>query len=432
MKLKAFQEIGRDFLAARKSALLADEMRLGKTPQVITACDKLGAKRVLVVCPATVKIHWARSFQEWGEIPRRIQLVQGKKATIYNDCDVVIINYDIVWAPEIKKQLLKLDFAVGVCDESHYLAGKKSKRTTAMLSTKDRTPILSRCQYRWFTTGTPVTSRPRELYPILASCAPEVIAPYLSYTAFTRRYCGGYWDGVQWVDKGATNTAELNERLHKNFMLRRLRKDVLKELPTIHQLIPIEKKGRYLESLVAKELTWEKDVAKYQSMGGEEIATVRRELAMLKIPEAVKHIKHLLTIEEKLVVFAYHRDVMHELHDHLAGSVLVMGGTSLNKRQAAIDKFTDDPKCRVFLGQITAAGVGIDLCSAHNILFVESSWVPGEIDQASDRCSGIKQSLQVTAQYMVIEGSLEEHMLRTVIDKKKKIDSIVEQSYLFN
>jgi SWI/SNF-related matrix-associated actin-dependent regulator 1 of chromatin subfamily A len=432
MKLKPFQEIGRDFLAARKTALLADEMRLGKTPQVIAAADKVRARKILVICPATVKIHWKRSFEEWGQMKRTCQIVSGTKAKISLTADVIIINFDLVWRPEIKKQLIAMKFGVGAVDECHYLAGRNSKRTVSMLSTKDRTPILSTCTYKWFTSGTPITSRPRELYPILASCAPDVIRPYMSYTAYTRRFCGGYWDGVQWVDKGATNTADLNVRLHKDFMLRRLRKDVLGELPVSYQLIPIEKKGRRLNSLVAQEFNWEKDAAKYQSMGGEEIATVRRELGLLKIPEAVKHIKYLLTMLDKLVVFAYHRDVMKKLHSEIANAVVVMGGMSPTAKQKSIDAFTNDLNCRVFLGQITAAGVGIDLASANNILFVESSWVPGDVDQAADRCSGFKQTKDVSAQFMVIEGSLEEHMLRTVIDKKKKIDSIVEQSSIFN
>lgn len=435
MKLAPFQEVGRDFLAARKVALLADQMRLGKSAQVIRAADKLKAKKILVVCPASIKIVWQREFLKWQEIPRSIQIVSGILADLDPNVDVVIINYDIVWRPGIKEQLINRHFAVAAIDESHYLSGRKAKRTVAMLSSKDRTPILASCVYKWFTTGTPITSRPKELYPILASCAPEVISPYSSYKAYTRHFCGGYWDGVQWVDKGATNKEELNERLHNGFMLRRLRKDYLNELPPVYNLVPISVQGETLKTKVAQEFAWERDAANYQKLEeAEHIATLRRELGQYKVPEAVKYIKHILTMEDKLVVFAYHRSVMDALYEALQdyGAVKLMGGMSVEKKQVSIDTFKDDPTCRVFIGQVTAAGMGIDLSSSHNILFVESSWVPGEIDQAADRCSGYNQSEKVNVQFMVIQDSLEEHMLRTVIDKKQKIESIVEQSDIFN
>ena len=133
-------------------------------------------------------------------------------------------------------------------------------------------------------------------------------------------------------------------------------------------------------------------------------------------------------------MFGYHREVMKTLHEKLQGhgAVMVMGGMSDKNKQFSIDSFKSDPNCKVFLGQINSAGQAIDLSVANNILFVESSWVPGDIDQAGDRCSGHNQDKQVSAQFMVIQDSLEEHMLRTVIDKKHKIHSIVEKPSIFD
>mgnify|MGYP003654606381 CR=1 FL=1 len=427
MELAPFQKEGRDFLASREVALLADQMRLGKTAQAIAAADKIGAKRILVVCPSTAKITWQREFAKWSDRDRSIQIVYGTDATICSGAEIVIINYDLIWRPEIKKQLLKLKFSVAMVDECHLLAGRNSKRTKAMLHSNLRTPLLSVCVYKWFISGTPLLNRPLDMYPIFASCAPEVIAPYKSYKAYTRHFCGGYWDGIQWVDKGATHMKELGKRLD-TFMLRRLRADVLGEIPPNFQIIPIEAKGSTVKTYVAEELKWEKGDADYQNLDeGEYIATVRRELGLYKIPVALKYIRHVLTTEDKLVVFAYHREVLQELHKAIDNSVLLYGGMTPSVKQNAIDAFKDDPDCKVFIGQITAAGVAIDLSSANNILFVESSWVPGEIDQASDRCSGFNQDLEVRAQFMVIEDSLEEHMLRTVIEKKNTIGKIVDR-----
>ena len=426
MKLAKFQEEGRDFLASRPIALLADQMRLGKTAQAITAADKIGAKRILVVCPATAKITWEREFAKWSTMDRDIQIVYGTDATICS-ASIIIINYDLIWRPEIKKQLLAKKFSVCMVDECHLLAGRDSKRTKAMLHSNLRTPILSRCAYTWFISGTPILNRPLDMYPIFASCAPELIAPYISYRAYTRHYCGGYYDGTKWVDKGATHMDELGKKLGQ-FMIRRLRTDVLGEIPVNYQIIPIEADGATVKTYLAEELKWEKGDADYQKdLGEDHIATVRRELGMYKLPAALQYIKHVLTTEDKLVVFAYHRDVLQMLHKSIDNSVLLMGGMNEAKKQHSIDAFESDPECKVFFGQVTAAGVAIDLSSAHNILFVESSWVPGEIDQAADRCSGFNQKLQVSAQFMVIEDSLEEHMLRTVIDKKTNIGKIVDR-----
>jgi len=415
--------------------MLADQMRLGKSAQAIRAADKLSAMRILVICPASVKIGWSREFIKWSTYDRKCQIVQGTKAKIDKSAGVIIINYDILWRQAIKDQLLSMDFAVAIIDESHYLGGRNSNRTKAiLLQTKTSIPVLSRCVYKWFLTGTPVLSRPRELYPILKSCAPDVMKPYMSYTAFTRHFCAGYWDGFQWVDKGATNTVELNMRLGKNFMLRRLRKDHLDELPPTYQIVPIDIKNKKVSALMEKEFTWDKGDASYQKLQlTDELATVRRELAIEKIPEAIKHINHLLAVEDKLVVFGYHREVFLGLYEKLSAfnPGLLMGGMTDGQKQKSIDDFKDDPSCKLFLGQITAAGQGIDLSVANNILFVETSWVPGEIEQAADRCSGWNQTKKVSAQFMVIQNSLEEHMLRTVIEKKRTVGDIIEQSELF-
>jgi len=432
-KIAPFQEKGRDFLASRKVAYLGDQMRLGKSCQAIQAADKLKAKRILVICPASVKITWAREFEKWSCTDRSVQIVSGTKAEIDPNADLVIINYDILWRPIIKEQLVKLSFAVGICDEAHYLAGKDSKRTKALLCSKNRTPILSKCIYKWFLSGTPILNRPREFYPILASCAPHVIDPYKSYRAYTTRYCGGYWDGIQWVDNGATNKEELNYKLHQGFMLRRLRKDVMDEIPQDIQMISIEPNSK-TKRLIGQQFSWAKEDADYQKLElDDEMATVRRELGMAKLGEAKSHIDYILGMEDKLVVFGYHRELIGELKKKLKkyNPVVLQGGMSAEKKQEAVDTFTNDKKCRVFIGQMVAAGVGLDLSAANNILFVEPDWVPGTMEQPMDRCSGWNQEKQVFIQIMVYADSLEEHMMRTAITKKNNIEETIEDLDIF-
>lgn len=427
-ELRPFQKAGARFLCERKAALLADEQGLGKTPQAIVACNMVKAKKILVICPAVVKLNWKREFEVWSKGAFKIQVVQGRSDVI-TDADVVILNYDLLSSMEIFKQLIARHFAVGIFDEAHYMKNREAKRTKAVLL---KGAIASHCVYKWFLTGTPVLNRPIELYPILKAAAPEVIEPYDSYDAFAKRYCDGYWDGFQLVAKGASNVEELSLALNSGFMLRRLKKDVLKELPDKqYQMISIAAKDAKTKALVKKEFTFSRGDARYGGVdaGGAEIALLRHELALSKVDMCVDHIEDVLVETEKIVVFAYHKDVIEQLAEKLKdyGVAVITGATVMGKRQEAVDDFQNKPAVRVFIGNIQAAGIGITLTAASHVIFVESSWVPGEVDQATDRCHRFGQKNSVLVQFLVIEQSLEEHMIRTIIDKRMTIHRIVNE-----
>jgi len=425
-----FQNVGADFLATRYNALLADEMRLGKTCQVIAAADKLRFRKGLIVCPASVKIGWDREFIKWGQMYRSLQIVDGTKDTISKHADITVVNYDLLRHEHIYKQLASVNYNFGVIDEAHYLKNTASIRTRHMLQMEFGKPLIQHCQFKWALTGTPILNRPVEFYPILASLAPHVIAPYNSYESYTQYFCGGYHDGVQWIDRGATHVDELNSRLwNSGFFLRRLRKDVLHELPKIYQVVPLIP-GRTVEELIAEEFRWQSDEADYQDIDPTHpLATTRRLLGLSKVEAALKHIRYLLTNEEKIVVMAYHKEVITALKDGLSqfNPVVIRGGMSGTAKTDSEDKFRDDPSCRIVIGQWTAAGQGLDFCAAHFILGVEIDWTPGVLDQGSDRCSGFNQALQVYVQFLIYMGSLDEHMLKVNIEKKKSTTRIIER-----
>jgi SWI/SNF-related matrix-associated actin-dependent regulator 1 of chromatin subfamily A len=428
-KLYTFQIDGIDFLAEHKSALLADEQGLGKTIQAIVAIDKVGSRTALIVCKAGLKLNWQIELERWLEKRgRRIFVVNGTKSRIPDKADIVIVNYDLLAISDgVYKQVVSRKWCVGVFDEAHFLKGRTSKRTKAILL---RNGIASRCEFKWFMTGTPVLNRPEELYPILKAAAPGVIAPHTTFDAFARYFCNAWWDGFQLVTSGSSHEAELNKRLSSGFMLRRLKKDVLKELPDkSYQLIAMPPANAEIKKLVAKEFNWVKeDAEKINGVSsGNDISILRHELARSKVKAAVAHIEDLLQENEKIVVFCYHRDVIRELFDLLPfPSLCITGDTPLATRQEFVSKFQNDSNYRVFIGQIQAAGDGITLTAASTVVFVESSWVPGEIDQATDRLHRIGQKSAVLVQFLVIEDSLEQHMLRTVIDKKQTIKEIVD------
>lgn len=438
-----YQVDGIRFCASRKASLLADEMGLGKTIQAIGAINLLGAKKVLVVCPAGLKLNWARELKSWLTVKRNVQILMTSGETISPAADIVIVNYDLltygmkydkdgrILGGGIYDQLVSRDWAIGIFDEAHYMKNREAARTCAVLQ-KGR--IASRCIYKIFMTGTPVLNRPVELYPILRAAARDVIEPYSDFRQYAIRYCDGYLEKDTQIFRceGATHTDELNERLHKNFMLRRLKADVLKDLPEKrYQIVPLSLTDA-TRKLVESEFQW--DAAKFKriAVGGDlgEMTTHRREIALAKLNQCCEFICSVFESVEKLVVFAYHRDVIKGLAENLShfNPVVVMGGISAKDKQNAVDQFQTDEKTRLFIGQIEAAGTGITLTAASHIVFVESSWVPGIVHQAIDRCHRIGQKNSVLAQFLVVEKSIEETIMRTIVDKMKVIKSIVEKA----
>lgn len=393
----------------------------------------MNARSIIVICPAVVKLNWKREMERWLDKSHEvsIQVLEGRSSVINPKSNVLIMNYDLLTSKGIFLQLIKMHFDVGIFDEAHYMKNPEAKRTMAVLL---RGGVASRCGYVWFLTGTPVLNRPVELYPILKAAAPECLGKYDSFSSFATRYCDAYWDGFQLVAKGASNVEELSLALNSGFMLRRLKKDVLKELPDKQfQMISIPAKDAKTKALVKKEFTFSQGDARYGgvSAGGAEIAVLRHELALSKVDTCFEHIMNVLEETQKVVVFAYHKDVIAALYNKcFAGGFkprVITGDTTMKDRQENVDTFQNDKNCRVFIGQIQAAGVGITLTAASHVIFVESSWVPGEVDQATDRCHRIGQKDSVLVQFLVIAESLEEHMIRTMIDKKQTIRRIVDE-----
>jgi SWI/SNF-related matrix-associated actin-dependent regulator 1 of chromatin subfamily A len=440
-KLFPFQEAGVEFLAARNSALLADEQGLGKSVQAIAAYNKLGLSTALIVCPASVKWNWESELRAWLTDYHTIQVLESSKAVVDPDAEIVVVNYDLLtygltYNPDgsikgggIYDQLVKRSWDVVIMDEAHYMKSHDAIRTKAMLQSRR---IASRGMYKWFMTGTPILNRPIELWPILKAAAPSVIEPYTTRLEFGKRYCGAWWDGLMWNMDGHSHESELNERLRKTFMMRRLKAEVLTELPErTFQIIPFHADKKYSQVLEQERQALEdiKTGKVNLNLGGMPIALHRREVAEAKVMQAIAFIQEELESVNKIVVFAHHRNVITNLAHNLAAysPVVTSGDTAGITRQANVKKFQTEKDCRIFIGQIQAAGTGITLTAASRVIFVESSWVPGEILQAVDRVHRIGQKDAVLAQFLVLAGTVEEYMLRTAVEKMKVIKDIVDK-----
>ena len=437
-----FQRAGIAFASSRPASLIADEMGLGKTIEALGVINADPAiQRVLVVCPATLKLNWVREAERWLVRPARIAIATSQ---VWPDADVVIINYDILHVHAAALAATAWDLLVA--DECHYAKNAKARRAKALYAI--------RASRRLFLTGTPILNRPSELYPIVHALDS---AAWPDFFGFARRYCAAYQGRFGWDFSGASHLDELQERLRGSIMIRRLKKDVLTELPAKRrQIIEVSANGaagvveRERKGWAAREAETERlrDAVELAKAGTEdeykhavealqagaraaftEMAKLRHDTALAKAPQVIAHIEDALEGSDgKIVVFAHHHDVVAAIAEALGSQAVVLTGeTPFPARQVAVDRFQSDPACRVFIGSITAAGVGLTLTAASHVVFAELDWVPANITQAEDRLHRIGQTQAVLVQHLVLDGSLDATMARRLVDKQEIIDRALDR-----
>jgi len=424
-----FQKDSVKKMLTRKHNLLADEPGLGKSLQAIALWEVLGLRKILVITKASLKIGFLKHIENWQYSKRVIQIIDKKTDFVTDLAEIVIVNYDIVSHSYLHQQLRGIKWNLIVADEAHALKNMTAKRTAAVLSKNG----LVRCASRsLMMTGTPILNRPIELYPMLKVLAPIVIAPYSDYWKFGKRYCDGYQDGFSFNVSGASNTAELNKKLREHYMIRRLTHEVEVQLPKKrYEMVFIDSDPGVQTKLRTLDRATRQDF-KHQSLelDGGGLATLRREIAESKVQQTIETIKEYVESCDKLVIFAYHHSVIKKLEEALGemGTITLTGNTPNIKRQELIETFKTDKNKRVFIGQIDAAGEGIDGLqeACNNVLFVEWSWVPGSIEQACKRLHRIGQTKPCLFRFLVWADSIEEHMMRVALDKVKVIREILK------
>lgn len=412
MKLKPYQMTGASWLASKRGAILGDEMGLGKTGQAISALALAGVPRALVVCPASLKLNWRDEFGAWA--PRYSVGVADAKT--WPDTDVVIVNYDVL--EKQKARIFENPWPVLILDEAHYIKNPGATRSKMVF----RIPTAR----RWFLTGTPMLNRPRELWTLLRLADPK---EWPRYKDFALRYCDPKWTNKngrrEFTIDGSSNEEELARRLAP-YMLRRLKADVLPELPDkIRQTILLAPGGSVKEA-IRMERRLAQEQAKGQVLG--DLAKARKAIGLAKVRHAVEHIHDTLEQEGKIVVFAHHRDVVADLEAALKqyNPAVITGATSLPDRHDRVTRFQTDPSVRVFLGNIQAAGVGLTLTASRVALFVEQDWGPKIMEQAEDRIYRIGQTRGVLIQYLCFDGSLDAVMANVAARKEDTIQSIIK------
>lgn len=417
-----FQKAGIAYAVQRRSTLLGDEPGLGKTIQAIGVANYLGLKRILVICPANLRLNWAEEIEKWHLQNPGLSVVMNGKTAISprRSC---IISYDLA----ASRVSIPGPYDLVIADEGHYLKNPGARRTKAVLGFRGSQGLLRWGKYRLVLTGTPVPNRVNEIYPVIKTLAPEVI-DRMSYDAFLRYYAvvvaGEY--GIQVV--GIRHEEELYNRLRAGFMVRRLKSEVLKDLPPkTYKMVVFSKDG--FNKILERERHFNaQEIIRHGVPVGSALPEVRREMGVAKAPMVVSYVSDLLDSGVKqVIVFAHHREVASILERGLKsyGVVTVTGSTSAIAKQANKNTFQKGG-ARVFIGNIIAAGVGITLTAAADVVFAESSWVPGENEQAEDRAHRIGQGQPVLIHYLVVEESLDAVILGSAAKKRTNITRILD------
>ena len=457
-----FQKAAIISMSKRNNILLACQMGTGKTIQTIGVINlDQTLNNILIICPASLKLNWKKELQKWLTRDLSISILNSKDE--FQNTNIVIINYDIT--KKFFSELHLKEWDLLICDEVHYMKNPNTQRTKNIVGyvpkkrrfiTKEIGIEPIKAKKKIFLTGTPIVNKPVELWPIVNYLDPET---WKSYGYFTSRYCAAHHDGWGWNVSGASHLDELQEKLRTSIMIRRLKKDVLKELPAKRrQIIEISSNGsanivkkekaslQKYENL-CEELEAKIELAKVTEFDEEylqivdqlnkdievsfsEISKLRHQTAIAKIPYVMEHVLNFLETGEKLVIFCHHHDVVDGISDSLTKNkiqhVIYTGRESREDRDLAVTKFQNESSIQVFLASIQVAGVGITLTAASNVIFAELDWVPGNITQAEDRVHRIGQEDSVLIQHLVLEDSLDANMAHKLIRKQEVIEKALD------
>jgi len=434
LPLFPYQNAGVVHLKAHKRSLLADDQGLGNTIQICQLIALEAPYRTLIVCPSSLKSNWKSEILEWANVTE-VQILEGRTAKVDPYAKIVIINYDI--AHYVLGSLLDYKWDLIAIDEAHYLKNPDAKRTKAIMS------ITQTCERVVPMTGTPMPNKPIELWSMLSGIFLAYLPKSLrNKQAFGKRYCAGFLETLYihgrvkkiWNFDGQSNLEELNGLLRERLMIRRLKHEVLPQLPSrTISVIDFNTPSRIKRLLKTIDSDIEQDVVDAINSGSrlpplEEIASLRKEIALSKVPESIEYVKMLLANTDKVIVFAHHKDVIDQLQEGLKEFYpsVITGSTPSNLRSDLVDDFHHNSACRVIIGNLNAMGVGLTLTAASTVVFIESSWTPSINEQCIDRAHRIGQESAVNAHYIVLGGTLDARILITALNKQKLTDIVMK------
>ena len=410
-------------LVGSKRFILADDMGLGKTTSTIIAALETNAKKILIVCPASLKINWQREIENYSN--RSVFICEGKKYSI--ESDFVIVNYDILknFHDTKNKDLSLLDqsnFDLVILDEAHMISNVQAQRTKIINS------FVKKIQRVWLLTGTPMTSRPMNYYNLLNIIESPVAQNWMAYAI---RYCQGYqfMAGKRkvWNVTGASNLEELRDRTSKQ-VLRRLKENVLDLPDKIITPVYLRLKSPQYEDLMGEYYNWyENKSEESQSLTVQfsKLMKVRKVIANEKIKQTIDFAENIIEQGKKVIIFTNFTDTLQTIYQHFGKQAVYLDGSCTNAmRQQAVDSFQNEEKIKVFVGNLKAAGVGLTLTAAEVVIMNDLSFVPAEHAQAEDRAYRYGQKSNVLVYYPIFENTIE-GAIYDILNKKKRIINTV-------
>jgi SWI/SNF-related matrix-associated actin-dependent regulator 1 of chromatin subfamily A len=421
------QKIAIEKLLANDKFILADDMGLGKTTSAVIASLESGAKKVLIVCPASLKINWQREIGNYSD--KKVLIVEGRKWG--STFDYYIINYDIIKNyhttdksedSDDYKLLVNAKFDLAIVDEAHYISNATANRTRLLNDVLDQIPKV------WLLTGTPMTSRPINYFNLLKIVESPLT---LNWQSYVRRYCKGYQFNVGnrkvWNTSGASNLDELRERT-KNIVLRRMKTDILDLPEKIVTPVFVELSSKMYDEELEEftRITNDKKNDETISVTLNRLMKIRQLIAYEKIPYTCELIDKCIEQGKKVIVltnFTMSLDMIHEKYKK--NSVTLDGRMNKDKRQENVDRFQTDDKIKVFIGNIKAAGVGITLTAAEVVIMNDLSFVPADHSQGEDRAYRYGQKNSVLVYYPVFENTIEKIIYNILQKKKNVIDQVM-------
>ena len=410
-------------LVENKKFILADDMGLGKTTSTIIAALEASSKKVLIICPATLKINWKREIENYSD--KSIYIAEGKNFS--TDADFVIINYDIIknfHDPKKKddSEILKANFDLVIVDEAHYIKNGQAQRTKLI---NDLVKTVDRL---WLLTGTPMTSRPMDYFNLLSLVDSPVSRNWMAYAI---RYCQGYQFNVGgrkiWNITGASNLDELRERT-AGTILRRLKENVLDLPDKIITPVYLRLKSKNYEEVMGEYYDWydkNPDESKSLTVQFSKLTKVRQIIADEKISQTIEIAENIIEQDKKVIIFCNFTDSLNKIIEHFGKSAVKLDGSmSKPERQRSVDEFQDNPKVKVFVGNIKAAGVGITLTAAEAVIMNDLSFLPSDHAQAEDRAYRYGQKNNVLVYYPIFENTIE-GVIYDILNNKKQVIATV-------
>jgi len=459
-ELWPFQRASVAYALRRRNTLVADQPGLGKTPIAICYANEIAAKRVLVLCPANIRLQWVDRIREWSTMrwPYLVYPIIHGRNGVHPQAHWTVVSYDLARTESIGAALARGTYDLIILDEVHYCKTIDTGRTKAVFG--DHTglcrewdkeakeyrvlfkSLVSCCGGILALSGTPLPNRPREAYTISRGLCWDAI-DWMSEEHFTQRFNpsarmkGTRNDSTEYefTREEVGRAPELQARMRANFMVRHLKRDVMPQLKLpVFDLIKVDETKAVREALEAESFLGididqigDGDV---EVLG--HLSVVRKQMGLAIAPQVVDFAKMCIDGgDDKLVIFAWHIEVLNILEERLAryGVLRIDGSTSAKQKMIRVKTFQQDPRFKIMLGNTLSLGTGTDglqNVSCHALL-AEPEWVPGNNEQAIDRLDRGGQTRTVQADLFVAPGSLLERILVRSLEKRKNTHKALDE-----